>query len=257
MSAPQRLSGKVIVVTGGTSHIGKACAERILAEGGTVIVTGRDAARGVAAERELRAAGLAHYVQMDVTAEADWLRLTDQALRRYGRLDGLVNNAGDSIQRPIETLGLDTLWYLLRTNLESTFLGIKHGMPAIRRSGGGSIVSMSSVASLKPRPQGTGYAASKASLNALSHAAALEGAEMPTVRVNVVYPGLIWGQSMIEARGGMEPARRFRAEIEARTPLKMVGDPADVAGTVAWLLSDQSRSVTGTDIVIDGGFAIG
>ena len=255
MSESKRLSGKVVVITGGTSNIGKGCAMRAAAEGATVVVTGRDTKRGAETEQAIRAAaGTAHYRAMDVMVEADWIRTIDGILAQHGRIDALVNNAGDCILKPIETLSLDTLWYMLQINLEAAFMGIKHGMPAIGKSGGGAIVNISSVAGIKAGPNSTGYGTSKAGMTSITKTAALEGAA-DKVRVNAVHPGLIWGTSQVKAFGE-EGAQKFRAMIEGKTPLHTVGAPSDIAGIVTYLVSDQAKSVTGTEIVVDGGYAM-
>lgn len=256
MSEARRLSGKVVVITGGTSNIGKGCATRAAAEGATVVVTGRDPKRGADTEQEIRSTGgNVHYHAMDVMVEADWTRTIDDVLAKHGRIDALVNNAGDCILKPIETLGLDTLWYLLQINLEAAFMGIKHGMPAIARSGGGSIVNISSVAGIKAGANSTGYGTSKAGMTNITKTAALEGAGNK-VRVNAVHPGLIWsGYSQVKAFGE-EGAKKFRVMIEGKTPLHTVGAASDIGGIVAYLVSDQARSVTGTEIVVDGGYAM-
>lgn len=256
MSEAKRLSGKVVVITGGTSNIGKGCATRAAAEGATVLVTGRDPKRGAETEQQIRAAGgTVHYRPMDVMVEADWTRTIDDVLAKHGRIDALVNNAGDCILKPIETLGLDALWYLLQINLEAAFMGIKHGMPAIARSGGGAIVNISSVAGIKAGANSTGYGTSKAGMTNITKTAALEGAG-DKVRVNAVHPGLIWsGHSQVKAFGE-EGAKKFRVMIEGKTPLHTVGAASDIGGIVAYLLSDQARSVTGTEIVVDGGYAM-
>lgn len=256
MSEARRLSGKVVVITGGTSNIGKGCATRAAAEGATVVVTGRDPKRGADTEQEIRSTGgSVHYHAMDVMVEADWTRTIDDVLAKHGRIDALVNNAGDCILKPIETLGLYTLWYLLQINLEAAFMGIKHGMPAIARSGGGSIVNISSVAGIKAGANSTGYGTSKAGMTNITKTAALEGAGNK-VRVNAVHPGLIWsGHSQVKAFGE-EGAKKFRVMIEGKTPLHTVGAASDIGGIVAYLVSDQARSVTGTEIVVDGGYAM-
>lgn len=256
MSESKRLSGKTVVITGGTSNIGKGCATRAAEEGAAVFVTGRDPKRGAETEALIReAGGQATYLQMDVMVEADWTRTIDHILQKQGRIDALVNNAGDCILKPIESLGLDTLWYMLQINLEAAFMGIKHGMPVIGKSGGGAIVNISSVAGIKAGPNSTGYGTSKAGMTNITKTAALEGAA-DRVRVNAVHPGLIWsGHSQVKAFGE-EGAKKFRAMIEGKTPLHTVGAASDIAGIVAYLVSDQARSVTGTEIVVDGGYSM-
>jgi NAD(P)-dependent dehydrogenase (short-subunit alcohol dehydrogenase family) len=251
------LAGKVVAITGATSGIGRACALACAREGADVVVTGRNAARGESVVEQIRRnGGRGSYVRQDVTLEDDWGRTVDAVRERHGRLDALVNNAGESINKPIGQLSPEDFWFLLRINFEACFLGMRACLPLISASGGGTILNVSSVAALRGGPGGTIYGPSKAAMTGLSMAAAAEGARLaPPVRVNALHPGFIWGEGPVESLGE-EGARQFRERIVARTPLRRVGEVDDIAGVVVYLLSDDARQVSGQELVVDGGLAL-
>ena len=198
---------QVAIVTGAGSGIGLATARHMAGMGMAIVGTSRDPERLKALDEVVPADRL-HIIPCDVTDEGSPAEIVNGAIARFGRIDHLVNNAGDCILKPIETLSLDTLWYMLQINLEAAFMGIKHGMPAIGKSGGGAIVNISSVAGIKAGPNSTGYGTSKAGMTNLTKTAAIEGAS-DKIRVNAVHPGLIWsGHSQVKAFGE-EGAKKF------------------------------------------------
>ncbi|MEQ8248066.1 MAG: SDR family oxidoreductase [Alphaproteobacteria bacterium] len=248
-----RLKDKVVVITGGTDGIGRGCAMAAVREGATVVVTGRNRERGRATVDLIAAQGNSvRYIQQDVTSEGGWDSLFAEVTRDIGTPDVLVNNAGDCILKPLADYPVETLRYMLQMNIEACFMGTQRALKAMGAAGGGSIVNMSSVAGLKGGANGSAYGASKAGMTLFSKAAALEG-KQDRVRVNSVHPGLIWGDGVVDSMGE-EGAAKFREMIVGRTPLKMVGAPEDIAGIVVFLASDESAHVTGTDIVVDGGY---
>ncbi len=251
------LAGKVIAITGATSGIGRACAFACAREGATVLVTGRNIARGEAVVAKIQAdGGRGTYLRQDVTQEADWARTAEAIRTQFGRLDALVNNAGESINKPIGQLTREDFQFLLRVNFEAPFLGMRACFPLLSESGGGLVLNVSSVAALRGGPGGTIYGPSKAAMTGLSVAAAAEGARLvPAVRVNALHPGFIWGEGPVEALGE-DGARQFRERIVAKTPLRRVGEVEDVAGFVLYLLSDEARAITGQELIVDGGLAL-
>lgn len=249
-----RLSGKTIVITGGTDGIGRGCALAATREGAKVVVTGRNEERGRLTEQIVRQqGGTIRYVQQDVTDEAGWDDLMNKVSQDLGDPDVLVNNAGDCILTPIVDYPVDTLRYMLQMNIEACFMGTQRAMRMMRANGGGSIVNMSSVAGIKGGPGGTAYGASKAAMTLFTKAAALEG-KAHGVRVNSLHPGLIWGDGVVDSMGE-DGAAKFREMIEGRTPLHMVGAPEDIAEMVVFLASDESAHVTGAELVVDGGYS--
>ena len=249
-----RVQGKVAIVTGAASGIGRATAELLAREGATVLLTDRNEADGHAAAEAINAAGgEAAFVRHDVTDESDWTSVVDGLMRRTGRLDILVNNAGVSGGlRPIVDTTLEDWRACLSVNLDGVFLGVKHGARAMRQSGGGSIINISSVLGLVGMPQAAAYAASKGGVRLLTKAAAMEfAASGDNIRVNSVHPGFI-RTPMTKAR---EPDREaeWEAFMHSVQPTGEIGDPTDIAEGILHLASDASRFMTGSELVIDGG----
>ncbi|MDA0369414.1 MAG: SDR family NAD(P)-dependent oxidoreductase [Proteobacteria bacterium] len=248
-----RLKDKIVVITGGTDGIGRGCAIAAAREGANVVVTGRNQDRGrTTVDIVMQQGGTIRYIEQDVTNESAWESLFKQVIDGVGSPDVLVNNAGDCILKPIVEYPVETLRYMLQMNIEACFMGTQRALKTMSEKGGGSIINMSSVAGLKGGPGGTAYGASKAAMTMFTKAAALEGAPHG-VRVNSVHPGLIWGDGVIDSMGE-DGAAKFREMIVARTPLKMVGAPDDIAGMVVFLASDESARVSGTEVVVDGGY---
>jgi NAD(P)-dependent dehydrogenase (short-subunit alcohol dehydrogenase family) len=253
-----RILGHVILITGGTSGIGLDCARAVGREGATVVVTGRNVDNGRKAEAVLTGEGIdAAYLPADATQHTDWTRVMAQIDSRWGRLDALVNNAGTCTLKSFQTLSVSEARTMLATNFLAGALGLHHAIPRLRAAGGGSVVSISSVAALRPAAGNGAYAGSKAALRGLHEALAPRLASGPTpVRLHVVFPGLIWGEGVIE-NFGEERAGAFRETIVASTPLNRVGRPQDISQWVAWLVNPASRSVWGSELVVDGGLAFG
>ncbi len=249
-----RVQGKVAIVTGAASGIGRAAATLLAREGASVLLTDRNETDGHAAADAINTAGgEAAFVRHDVSAEADWISVVGGLMDRTGRLDVLVNNAGVSGGlRGIDDTTLDDWRACLSVNLDGVFLGVKHGARAMRRSGGGSIVNISSVLGLVGMPRVAAYAASKGGVRLLTKAAAMEfAANGDNIRVNSVHPGFI-RTPMTRARDASREAE-WEAFMRAVQPTGEIGDPTDIAEGVLHLASDASRFMTGSELVIDGG----
>jgi len=243
-----RLDGKVAIVTGGTRGMGEAEVRGLAAEGAKVVFGGRDQAAGQRIAAELGQDVL--YRPLDVGDEEDWRRLVADALDRYGRVTSLVNNAGVQIMSPIADMRQEDLDRLYRTNQLGPLLGIKHVVGAMRQAGAGSIVNIGSPAGVKGLPRLTGYAGTKAALLGITKSAAVELAS-EQIRVNLVIPGFFETAVLMEATGGRG------AEIGARfTPMGRVAQPPEIVGTIVYLLSEDSRFVTGAEIRVDGGYTV-
>jgi NAD(P)-dependent dehydrogenase (short-subunit alcohol dehydrogenase family) len=256
-----RLAAKVALVTGGASGIGAACATALAREGAVVVVTDVQDEKGAAlADGITRSGGKARYLHHDVTSEEAWVSVIAEVKAAYGRLDVLVNNAGIGIGSPsITTMSLDDFRRQQAVNVEGVFLGVKHGLVLMREAGhGGSIVNISSVAGLKGSPTLAAYSATKGAVRLLTKAVALEcAAARDGVRVNSVHPGIIetpiWLGIVNREAGGSNAPPDLDALSAMAVPVGVKGLPDDIANGVVWLASEESRYVTGTELVIDGG----
>jgi NAD(P)-dependent dehydrogenase (short-subunit alcohol dehydrogenase family) len=240
-----RLQGKVALVTGGASGIGLATVRRFEAEGARVVAA------------DLKLDGLERTptllpLLLDVADEQDWIAAVAAAEAEFGRLDILVNNAGIGVPGAIVDLSLSDWRKVMAVNLDGVFLGIKHAVPAMKRAGGGSIVNISSMLGHVAVANASAYCASKGGVALLTRAAALEmAADGGKVRVNSVHPGYI-ETPLLQASLAREPARRDR--ITGQTPIGHLGRVEDVASAILYLASDEAAFVTGTGLVIDGGY---
>jgi 3alpha(or 20beta)-hydroxysteroid dehydrogenase len=246
MPGTGRLAGKVALISGAARGQGAAEARLFAAEGARVLLGDRLDEPCAALAEELGAA--AAWVHLDVTREEEWRRAVEAARARFGRLDVLVNNAG--ILRPgsIETLALADFEAVVRVNQIGCFLGMQAAIPALRESGGGSIVNVSSIAGMRGRPGLVAYVASKWAIRGMTKTAALELGR-DGIRVNAILPGAI-DTPMI---AGPDFSAVDRAAHFAKLPVSRIGEPADVARLALFLASDESAYCTGADFVIDGG----
>ena len=253
MTPIEDLRDKVAIVTGATKGMGRSTAILLARSGAKVIATGRSEEAGAETAEMMRAAGgEGLFMRQDVTVEADWKKVCEAALSQFGGLDILVNNAGVFMVKPIqETSEADFDW-IYRTKVEGTFHGMKYGFEAMRKTGrGGSIVNVSSLMGQVGFPSATAYCATKGAITGMTKSAALEGADLtPPVRVNSLHPGVIWTEMITDQFG--DDAALQQAFIE-ETPLKMIGLPEHMADAIAYLISDQSSYVTGTELTVDGG----
>lgn len=259
-----RVAGKVALVTGAARGIGRACAERLADEGAIVFLTDVEDEAGAQSAAAITAAGgQARYAHQDVTCEEDWIAIVDLIAQRHGRLDILVNNAGVAFGGPLTEMSLESWWRQTAINIDGVFLGVKLALPLMRRSGeGGSIVNMSSTSGLVGSRNLAGYGATKGAVRLFSKSVAMEcAAERDGIRCNSVHPGLIETPIWNMVLGGEAGARKTAdsAVVDAlaaqAVPLGYKGTPEDVASGVLYLASDESRYVTGTELVIDGGMS--
>jgi NAD(P)-dependent dehydrogenase (short-subunit alcohol dehydrogenase family) len=243
-----RLKSKVAIITGGAHGMGEAEARLFAAEGAKVVVTDilGNAAEAVAAD--IRAGGgAAIAATIDVTSEPEWVALIAKTLASYGRLDVLVNNAGISGSSVGDPDGLEGWQRVIAVNQTSVFLGTKLAAEQMAKTGGGSIINISSIMGFVGSTSGhPAYHASKGAVRIYSKAAAVRYGPSG-VRVNTVHPGYM--PPMLNATNAGERA----AKIEA-TPLRRLGKPIEVAYGVLFLASDEASFITGTELVIDGGY---
>lgn len=251
-----RLTNKVALVTGGAGGIGSAILRRLRLEGAIVVIA--DIAEDAAKDAVSRLSGdgpAAWALGLDVTCEHSWAAACRSILEREGRFDILVNNAGYVVHGCVDTLDLSDWNRVLAVNLTGTFLGAKHAIPAISAGGrGGAIVNISSVKALVGSAGAVAYDASKGGVRSLTRAAALRCAELGNgIRVNSVNPGYVrteFGRSTMTD----EALAQTRAALAAKHPLGRLAEPKEVADSVAFLASDDATFITGTEVVVDGGY---
>jgi NAD(P)-dependent dehydrogenase (short-subunit alcohol dehydrogenase family) len=237
-----RLEGKVAIVTGGSRGIGRGCVELFAAEGARVI-----AADVSKPDRPFEAEGIT-YRELDVTDLESWGRVVNSILEDEGRLDILVNNAGTvGSYDPIHEISLDDWERVIELNQHAVFYGMRTVIPSMRERGGGSIINISSIWGIAGAAGVAAYQASKGAVRLMSKNAALSYVD-DGIRVNSVHPGII-DTPMIEA----QDAEITAAVVEA-TPMKRLGTPRELAYGALYLASDESSFVTGTELVIDGGY---
>ena len=247
-----RLDGKSCLISGGAKGLGAAQARLFAREGARVAVGDILESDGARLVDELRTSGAdSLFVRLDVTSEADWERAVGAVMCELGALDVLVNNAGIYNRALVEDTTLEEWERVMSVNSTGVFLGTKHAVPAMRRSGGGSIVNMSSVAGLVGSRTQTVYNASKGAVRLLTKSTAVQYAA-DGIRANSVHPGVIETDMMQEVvRNEDERATRI-----ALTPIGRFGTAEDVAHGVLFLASDEASYVTGAELVIDGGLTV-
>ena len=245
-----RLDGKVAIISGGARGQGAAEVRLFAGEGARVCFGDILDDEGMKLEAEVRElGGDVTYAHLDVTQEPDWSRMVELTESKYGKLDILVNNAGITLG----TLGIDEIpleeWQrLMDINVNGVFLGTKHAIPAMRRSGGGSIVNISSTAGIVGIGRSSAYTASKGAVRLFTKATALQHAT-DNIRCNSVHPGPVATPFLQELLDNPEKLE----ERLTRVPLGRLATPDDVAYGVLFLASDESSYMTGSELVIDGG----
>jgi len=252
---PGRLEGKIAIVTGGASGIGEASCRLFAREGVRgLLLADINEPSGRASEAELRAQGTdVLFAPLDVSSESQWVQTMQAVVERWGRLDVLVNNAGRGgviTRPPVEGTTEEALDMSFAMNAKGALFGMKHAIPLMRKTGGGSIVNVVSIYTVVGDVLGTAYAAGKGALRSLTRMAAVQYAA-ENIRVNGVFPGFV--------ETGM--TRELHAEPQTRnhrialTPLGRLAVPEDIAYGIVYLASDESAYVTGTELVIDGGIS--
>lgn len=246
-----RVNDKVVIVTGGAGGLGSATARALVAEGATVILTDVDETGGRAVAADLGATFLAH----DVSSEADWEMVIGETERKFGRLDGLVNNAGIAPIADIEHTTTELWRRTLAVHLDGTFFGCRAALPLLRATGGGSIVNLSSTTALVGHAPYAAYAAAKGGIRSLTKAVAAHARQQRLgIRCNSVHPGSIDTPMVhhaletlfdVDLPGSDDP--------EALRQRLGIGEPDDVAHLVVYLVSDESKHVNGAELVIDNG----
>ncbi|MBD1851753.1 glucose 1-dehydrogenase [Leptolyngbya sp. FACHB-711] len=243
-----RMDGKVVIVTGGSSGIGRATAIAFAREGAKVVIAARRVNEGEATVKQIvEAGGEAIFVQTDVTQAKEVQALVDRTLEKYGRLDAAFNNAGSGKGIRLIDLTEDEWEQEITVNLKSVWLCLKYQIPAMLKSGKGAIVNIASQGAILGVPNYSAYGAAKGGAAALTRAAAAEYAA-EGIRINAVSPGAVETELWANAPAGM------LEQVAAGIPMQRVGQPQDIAETVVWLCSDAAGFITGQNIAIDGGY---
>ena len=250
-----RVDGKTAIVTGGALGIGKATAERLAGEGTQVAVTDLKDDEGASVVTDIEAVGgTARYWHMDVSDEDEVKRVFDEVADAFGGIDVLVNNAGISgPDKPTHELTEAEWDEVMAVNEKGVFFCTKHAIPYMREAGSGSIINLSSIYGIISAPDIPPYHASKGAVRLMTKTDALEYAEND-IRVNSVHPGFIWTPLVEEYLSDQGDVAEGREQLDELHPLGHVGAPKDIADGILYLASDESKFVTGSELVIDGGY---
>ncbi len=249
-----RVAGKVALVTGAASGIGAESARRLAAEGAAVVVADLAAEAGEALAGAINeAGGTAMFLALDVTDQARWGAVVQAVLDHFGRLDVLVTCAGISGDRPLLKGRYDVWKRIMAVNLDGTYLGLAAVAPVMAAAGRGSIVTISSIAGKAGIAGAPAYCASKGGVALLTKAAAAELAPLG-VRVNSIHPGFIETPMVLNSLAADPNGAARRAAQASRHPVGRYGRPREIADGVVFLASDESSFMTGSELVIDGGY---
>jgi len=250
-----RLKGKVALVTGAALGIGRAIAIRMAEEGAAVAIVDMLAAESAELARELSARGLtASAWTCDVTSESEVTRVMTEVVERFGHLNVLVNNAGVAgVNKPTHEVTEAEWDWVQAVNVKGVFFCTKHAIPRLLKAGGGSIINLSSIYGLVSAPDLPPYHASKGAVRLMTKTDALLYASRK-IRVNSIHPGFIWTPLVEKHLSSQGDLATGRLQTDALHPLGHMGEPDDIAWAAVYLASDEAKFVTGTELVVDGGY---
>lgn len=261
----KRLLGRVAFISGGLRGIGRACAERFVAEGAKVVLSDLDSAEDAAGMLAALGEG-ASYLQADVTCEENWQRGLDHVTQAHGALHVLVNNAGIDLTGPVETTTLSDWRRIMAINVDGVFMGTRIFVPLLAKSGaavkgGASIINVSSIMGLTGYSEVSAYNASKGAVRMFTKGIAIEFAkkQMP-IRANSIHPGFVEtpllsaGFQRWVDKGFAEKTEDLVAVMSAATPIGRLARPEEIAGAIFFLASDDASYITGSELVVDGGW---
>ncbi len=251
---PGRLDGKVALITGGASGIGEATAKLFAQEGAKVVVADMQVDKGEAVAAAIKAAGgEAAFIKADVVREEEAKGMIEFTVKQYGRLDILFNNAGVENSKPEVETSVAEWDKVMDVNVKGVFLGTKHAIVEMKKNGGGSIINTSSIFGLIGSPGFAAYHASKGAVKLLTKSTALAHAG-DNIRANSICPGVIETPMFAQVLREAPNPDTARAEFMEAEPIGRFGRPDDIAYGALYLASDESAYVTGTELVIDGGY---
>ncbi|MDX8521704.1 glucose 1-dehydrogenase [Mesorhizobium dulcispinae] len=251
-----RVAGKVALVTGAGLGLGRASSLLLASEGAKLVVSDIDEGlAGNTAAELVGAGGEALALRHDVSNPEDWLAAMAAIEERFGRLDVLVNNAGIAIAKNIEDTTLAEWQRTMAVNLDGVFLGCQEGIKLMKKSGGGSIINLSSIDGIIGEAELAAYCASKGGVRTLTKAVAVHCAEQHYgIRCNSIHPGYIWTPQTENYLRDLGTLEQEKAKALSRHPIGFLGEPNDIAWMVLYLASDESKFVTGSEMVVDGGY---
>ncbi len=256
LKMPGRVAGKIVLITGAGLGLGQAAARLLASEGATILCTdvSPDLA-AVTAKSIVDAGGKADSHFLDVTSPEQWDALSQYVQKTFGRLDVLVNNAGIAIAANIETTTLADWRRTMAVNADGVFLGCQTAVTLMKISGGGSIINLSSIDGIIGEAELAAYCASKGAVRTLTKAVAVHCAEQGyKIRCNSIHPGYIWTPQTENYLRDLGKLDSEKAKALSRHPIGFLGEPKDIAYMVLYLASDESRFVTGAEMVVDGGY---
>ncbi len=249
-----KLQDRVAIVTGGADGIGAAACRALAGEGAHVVVTDIDMARAQGLAQSL--GGNASAVVLDVREESAWRSTLDEVMAKYGRLDILVNNAGGAGAGNIEEISFDDFRQSIRLNLESVFIGSKLAIE-LMKDRGGNIINVSSIHGIRAAAHAASYTAGKSGVRYLTKSIALHCAQHGYgIRCNSIHPGYILTTQMQAWVDRQDDPQAMMAGLVAQHPIGFLGAPEDIGAGILFLASDDSRFMTGTELVMDGGFTL-
>lgn len=251
-----RVSGKIACVTGAAIGLGRATAILLAREGATVVVTDVDEENGRSTVDEILSSGAnALYLYQDVTDLERWTEVMDAIVAQYDRVDIVVNNAGICIAGDVESTTLEDWRKTMAVNLDGVFMGTQQAIRVMKKTGGGSIINISSIDGIVGESQLAAYCASKGGVRTFTKAAAVHCGECGYgIRVNSVHPGYVLTSQHVSYLQALGTYESENEKAISRHPIGHLGEPDDVANGVLYLASDESTFVTGSELVIDGGY---
>jgi NAD(P)-dependent dehydrogenase (short-subunit alcohol dehydrogenase family) len=250
-----RVENRVAIVTGGALGIGRACCEVLAKEGAKVAVTDILDKEGKKLAEEIKASsGTTEYWHLDVSNEREVEKVFEAVHKKFGKIDVVVNNAGIAgVDKPTHEITEKEWDRLMAINVKGVFFCTKHAIPYMKEASGGSIINLSSIYGIISAPDVPAYHASKGAVRLMTKTDALLYAK-ENIRVNSVHPGFIWTplvENFLKSKGSVEEGRKA---LDSLHPIGHVGEPNDIAYGVLYLASEESKFVTGSELVIDGGY---
>lgn len=252
-----RIKNKVAIVTGGASGLGRSSAMMLAREGAKMVITDLDEENGNEVVTSIKdEGGEAIFIKQDVSKEDEWDNVIRTTLKTFGKLHILANAAGIAVGGNVEEVTLADWRKLMSINLDGSFLGTQYGIKAMKKTGeGGSIINFSSIEGLIGDPNLPAYNASKGGVTIFTKSAALHCAKQGYgIRVNSIHPAYIWTpmvENYLKASGNVEEGRKM---LDSLHPIGHMGEPDDIGYGVVYLASDESKFMTGSELVIDGGY---